>query len=142
MEVVTVTNILKWLHLSSLIFGLGGAGVATVLAVNAARLEQGSAALWKVYDRIGSIVAGSVAVVIVSGLLLWWVKYGFAGLTAWFWVKLALIGVLIALAIAEARATGRLRSGDGAARPTVARAGLAAAVAGVTVVLAAIFAFN
>lgn len=143
MEIVVVGNIVKWIHLSSMVFAIGAAAVCSMLAAQAVKATDGSAeTLWKVYDRLGPIAFIAFIVLLISGPTLFWVKYGFGWLTVAFWIKMALIVALIVAVVFEERSTRKVRAGDASAIGTMEASGYALRILELGIILAAVFAFN
>jgi hypothetical protein len=125
-------------HLLSLL----AAGAALIgLPVVAARMGSATAEtrplLGGIVQSLGRAAQISFAVLIVSGPLMVWLRYGgVEGLNSWFWVKMALIVVMIGAMIVG----GRLRAaGNVAAAGSVAWVSRAALVG---VVIAAVLTFE
>ena len=125
-------------HLLSLL----AAGAALIgIPVVAARMGSATAEtrpqLGGIGPSLGRAAQISFAVLIVSGPLMVWLRYGgVEGLNSWFWVKMALIVVMIGAMIVG----GRLRAaGNVAAAGSVAWVSRAALVG---VVIAAVLTFE
>jgi hypothetical protein len=125
-------------HLLSLL----AAGAALIgIPVVAARMGSATAEarplLGGIVQSLGRAAQISFAVLIVSGPLMVWLRYGgVEGLNSWFWVKMALIVVMIGAMIVG----GRLRAaGNVAAAGSVAWVSRAALVG---VVIAAVLTFE
>lgn len=96
-----------------------------------------------VMDRLSQVGKVAMAVLLVSGPLVIWLKYGgLGGVSIWFWVKMTLVVVMLAAIIAGGINVKRLRAGDAAAgeRADIAHKVTGAAFLGV--IVAAVFAFN
>ena len=137
-------DIALFAHLLSL-FGVG----AIVIAVPAVTERIPAAApevrgmLGGIAEQIGVLSRLAFLVLLVSGPLMVWLRFGgLQGMSVWFWVKMALIVVVIFCMVANGYYRGRAQKGDsGAAR----LAGLAAnlsRLALVGIVGAAVLAFN
>ena len=142
MDTVLLSNLLKWVHLGSMVFAIGMAAVCSLLAGWAVKAAGESETLWKAYDRLGQIALVAFGVLLVSGPLLFWFKYGFAWWPQAFWVKLALIVALIGAIILEERSTRRVRSGDRGAVRAMETSGHALRAIELGIILAAVLAFN
>ena len=89
---------------------------------------------------VGKVAA---AVLLTSGPLLLWLKYGgLHGATPWFWVKMALIVVMFAAIVFEETSFKKLASGDQTAAGKSRLGGMIASLAFLGVLLAAVLAFN
>ena len=134
-------NLLKWGHLGALVFSLGTATAASMIGINAVRAGPDGARLWSVQEKFEPLINGAVAVLLVTGVLMLWLRYNF-DVTHWFWLKMLLLAGLIGAVIFEARFTKRAREGDAAAGQSLGRITALAVVIELGIVLAAIFAFN
>jgi len=93
------------------------------------------AALGGIARTLGINARIAVAVLVISGIALVQIRYGgIEGMTAWFWFKMALVGVVIALMAANAFLPRTLLS------PRVVGPVMRLALLGI--VLGAVFAFN
>ena len=93
-------------------------------------------------NRLAQVGKGAMAVLLVSGPLILWLKYGgLGGASIWFWIKMALIVVMLAAIIYGGIQFKKAQAGDAAAgeRAEVAHKVTGLAFAGV--ILAAVFAF-
>lgn len=134
-------NLLKWGHLGALIFSLGTATAASMIGINAVRAGAEGARLWSLQEKFEPLINAAVAVLLVTGVLMLWLRYNF-DVTHWFWLKMLLLAGLIATVIFEARFTKRAREGDAAAGQSLGRITVLAVAVELGIVLAAIFAFN
>jgi len=133
-----VFDLLLMAHLLSL---LAAGAVVVAVPLIAGRIPAVAPELRPVLGgiagRLGLFARIAFAVLIVSGPLMIWLRYGGTeGMNAWFWLKMALI-VVMAVALGANDALRR--------RGNVAAAGQAAIVsrlALVGVILAAVLAFN
>lgn len=134
-------NLLKWGHLGALVFSLGTATAASVIGINAVRAGPDGTQLWSLQEKFEPLINLAVATLLVTGVLMLWLRYDFA-VTHWFWLKMLLLAGLIATVIFEARFTKRAREGDAAAGHLLGRITAIAVAIELGIVLAAIFAFN
>lgn len=144
MDGLILVHVVKWIHLGSMGFTIGVGAVCSLLASRAVRTEGDAAALWRFYDRLNSIAYVSALTLLASGVLLFWLKYGFAWWPVAFWIKLALIVGLIVVVFMEEAAIKRVRGGDRSesAIRSMDMTGYATRFFDVAIVLAAVFAFN
>lgn len=142
MDTVLLSNLLKWVHLSSMVFAIGAAAVCSLLAGLAVKNAGESETLWKVYDRLGPISLVALILLLISGPTLFWFKYGFGWLTTAFWIKMALIVALIVTIVFEERSTRKVRAGDASAIRTMEASGYTLRVLELAIIMAAVFAFN
>jgi uncharacterized membrane protein len=137
-------KILLWIHLMALV---GGGAAAVALPVVASRIVGAApdtqSVLFGIGDRISMMARGALVVLLISGPLLFWLKWDFgAPSAAWFGIKMLLILVLLAGVIIAGINIKKAQRGDMAALKS---AGLGIRVMGLAllgVVLAAVFAFN
>jgi hypothetical protein len=142
MDTVFLSNLLKWVHLSSMAIAIGTALVCSMLAARAVKSGGEGETLWKFYDRLGPISFIAFIVLLVSGPLLFWVKYQFAWLPPALWIKFALIVVLIVAVVFEERSTRRVRAGDASAIRTMEMSAYSLRALELAIILAAVWAFN
>ena len=134
---------LKWLHLASLIVLLG-MSISYGIVVRVAASAEGSVseALWKICDQFEKPIQISSILVLVSGPLLLWLKYGTAGLTVMFWIKMALVAALLVNVVIGLGAVKKLRGGAMDAMDAMKRFSTLEIVISFAVVMAAVFTFN
>ncbi|RUT35169.1 hypothetical protein EMQ25_04280 [Arsenicitalea aurantiaca] len=139
-----VINLLIWAHLIALV---AGGSNSVVMPMIGARLPSAPAetraalfAMGLAMAQVGKIAMG---VLLVTGPLALWLKYGgFGGMNAWFWVKMALIVVMLVSIVSGGIAFKRASGGEMAALERAELFGKVTLVAALGVVLAAIFAFG
>ena len=137
-------SLLLWLHFLGLASGLGG-GIA--LAQTGPRLvtstEHERQLIWK-FERAFSLTGSAgVGVLIVTGPLLVWLKYGgVEGMPAWFWAKMAFVLLTLVGVILHAISGRRFRTGDATAYRWMAIAGRTAGISMVLAVLCAVMTFD
>ena len=117
-----------------------GVGAATAIAmpIVASRMAgatpEGRQLLGGIAGRLGLNSRIAVGVLVLTGLLMIWVRYGGVdGMNVWFWVKMALVVVIIGSIIAGAAGRGRINP---AVLGWISRLSL------LGVVIAAVLAFN
>jgi protoporphyrinogen IX oxidase len=139
-----LNNILLWLHFIGVGMGVGG-GIALSQVgprLVAAPAEQREL-LWSFETFFSRIGAGGLVILLITGPLLLWLKFGGpSGLTWWFWAKMALVVVaLIGVGLHE-WAARRFRNGDKNVVPLMFIGGRAAGIGIVLAMLCAVFTFN
>lgn len=139
-----IINLLIWAHILAFIGGGSNSVVGPVIArrLPGATAEQRGAyyGLMNALSRVGRI---AMVVLLVSGPLILWLRYGgLDGASVWFWVKMALIVVMLVAIIYGDINFKKFQGGDDAAgqRADVAHKITGAAFAGV--ILSAVLAFN
>ena len=137
-------SILLWLHFLGLATGLGG-GIA--LSQTGPRLVSASGAerplVWKLERAFSIIGSIGVGILVVTGPLLLWLKYGGPdGLSPWFSAKMVFVMLTVAGVIAHELAGRRFRAGSTGAYRWMAIAGRTAGISMVLAVLCAVMTFD
>lgn len=139
-----VFDLLLMAHLLSL---LAAGAVVVVMPMIGARMASVSpetrGVLGGLAQRIGLFSRIAFGVLLVSGPLMVWIRFGgVEGMTIWFWIKMALI-VLMAVGMGvSGRARATAKPGDARAA-AIAKAGAnVSRVSLVGVIVAAVLAFN
>lgn len=79
---------------------------------------------------------------LVTGVLVLWLKWNFVIPNAWFWVKMAgILAMLVFIGLNEATAK-RIRAGEAGAPQRAARLGMLTGISFLVVIVSAVFAFN
>jgi len=138
------TTLLLWLHFIGVGMGMGG-GIA--LSQVGPRLiaapESERKLLWSLERFFSRIGAGGLAILLISGPLMLWLKFGGpSGLSWWFWAKMALVAVALIGVILHEWAAHRFRRGVVNAVPLMYLGGRMAGVGIVLAMLCAAFTFN
>jgi|SRR3569623_1960208 putative membrane protein len=142
---MTVINeILLWLHFLGLAMGGGallGATAIARLAPSATPEQRGA------YMKLGGIMGmtgrGGLAVLIITGPLMLWLKWGGAVPNGtWFMVKMVMVLLVIVGVVMMGIAMKRVRAGNMSAMAMATQGRILASVALVLVVLAAVLAFT
>lgn len=139
-----VINLLIWIHIVAFVAGGSNSVVGPVISSRLASASpEQRAGYFGVMDALAQVGKVAMVVSLVSGPILLFLKYGgLDGATIWFWLKMALIGLMLAAIIYGGIQFKKSQSGDVEA---ASRAGVAHKVTGVAflgVLLAAVFAFN
>jgi uncharacterized membrane protein len=137
-------DILFWIHLMALV---GGGASAVAMPAIGAQMQGATPdtrqRLLAVSKRLMMAARGSVVALIITGPLMFWLKWDFSAPSmAWFGIKMVLVILLIVFMIVGGIAAKKAMEGDASAG---ARAGLMGRLSGATlalIVLAAVFAFN
>ena len=139
-----VLNILLWIHLIALV---GGGASAVAMPAIAGQLPTATpdarAALGKVARRLTMAGRGAVVVLIITGPLMYWLKWNFTPVSeAWFGIKMLFVLAIVAGMIVSGINAKKAMQGDAGAQRIVQLSGILTGVALLIVVLAAVFAFN
>jgi uncharacterized membrane protein len=140
MQIVLTLSL--WLHLVSL--GLGGAatfGIPVLLMVAEGAPAEVRPHFGALAMRLSFLGRVAIGLLIVSGVIMVWGSYGLAGLSGWFWVKMALVVALVGLVRFNLRNGARARAGDQAAAARMPVLGLAGIALFAAIVLAAVLTF-
>jgi protoporphyrinogen IX oxidase len=139
-----LNQLLLWIHLVSLAAG----GAATFgIPVVGGKIGGASAetrpVLFSIVHGLSRIGRTAIGLLIVTGPLMVWLKYGgTAGFTYWFWVKMALVVILLGLIIFAGINTKRGEGGDVDAAKRGPVIGMAAMLTFLLVVASAVLAFD
>jgi putative membrane protein len=138
-----LVNILLWLHIVALVVGGTNSVVMPVIGSKmATATPEVRATLFSMADRLANFGKGAIAVLLITGPLMLWLRYGWTPPSFWFWVKMALIVVML-VGISLAAANGKkAQKGDMAAAGRAKQAGMVTALAFLGVLLSAVFAFG
>jgi putative membrane protein len=139
-----LTTFLLWLHFIGTGMGMGG-GIA--LSKVGPRLiaapPEHRELLWLLETFFSRIGAGGLAILLITGPLLLWLKFaGPGGLNGWFSAKMALVAVALIGVILHEWAGRRFRKGAASAIPWMFFGGRMAGVGIVLAMLCAAFTFN
>jgi len=137
-------NILFWLHIVALVAGGSNSVVMPIIGGKLATAEGGTRqTLFSIGDQLARIGKVSMAVLLITGPLMLWLRFGgVGGMNWWFWLKMALILVMLVTIVISGKALKQAEAGDRAAASRAETAGMITAVAFAGVLLAAVFAFD
>jgi putative membrane protein len=138
-----VWNILIWIHIVA--FVIGGTNSVVMPVIGAQRpgaTPETQAKLNAIADQLSKFGKFAMVTLLVTGPLILWLKYGFVIPSVWFWVKMALIVVmLVGISLVEINGK-KARTGDMAAVGKAKQFGMLTALAFAGVLLSAVFAFG
>jgi putative membrane protein len=139
-----INNLLLWLHLTALAAGAVPAfGMPVVGSKMRAATPETRAVLFSIAHGLSSVGRGAFAVLLVTGPLLVWLKFGgVSGLSWWFSLKMLLVLILLIGVIYSGMLLKRAEGGDAGAARLMPRLGGGLMVVYLGVVLSAVFAFN
>ncbi|WDR05379.1 hypothetical protein PSQ90_13975 [Devosia rhodophyticola] len=137
-------HLVIWVHIIAFVAGGSNSVAGPIIG---ARLHGASpeqrAAYFGVLTQMASVGKIAMVTLLVTGPLALWLKFGgLGGVGIWFWVKMALIVVmLVSIGMGDA-SEKKAQAGDHAAESRAAMAHKVTAVAFAGVILAAVLAFN
>jgi len=137
-------NVLLWLHLLGLGMGVGGGIALSQVGPKLVAAPTDQRDLWWPLEIFfGRIGLAGLLVLLITGPLMVWLKFGGpGGFSNWFWAKMVLVVVAASSIAVHEWARVRFQAGDAAAVPLMFLGGRMAGGAMVLVVLCAVFAFN
>lgn len=99
--------------------------------------------LWALEKFFSGIGAGGFAILLITGPLILWLRFGGpGGLTWWFWAKMVMVAIALVGVVLHEWAGRRFRRGDEGAVPLMFVGGRMAGVGTVVAMLCAVFTFN
>jgi len=142
MDIIII--LVLWVHLLSL--GLGGTaafGISVVGSKMPTAAPEARPTLLKVMQDLSTIGRIGLGLLIITGPLLIWLKYGgYGGVNIWFWIKMVLVLVLLASVTYSGILFKRVRAGDKAAAQLSPRVGMVSMLTFVAIIFSAAFAFG
>jgi protoporphyrinogen IX oxidase len=136
-----VGNLLFWAHFMGLgmAVGCGIALSATGPKLATPEREQ----FWPVFTFLSRMVATGLVVLLVTGPLMIWLKFGgVSAFNGWFWAKMNFVGLTIAGVGLQEWARARFARGDEGAGALMAIGGPLTGIAAAAAIFCAVFAFN
>ncbi|ODT79336.1 MAG: hypothetical protein ABS76_21055 [Pelagibacterium sp. SCN 64-44] len=137
-------NLLIWVHILAFVAGGSNSVVGPVIAgrLPGATPEQ-RVAYFGVMNTLEKVGKVSMVALLVSGPLILWLRHGgLAGASVWFWIKMALIVVMLAAISYGGINSRKFQNGDVEAGERAEVAHKITGVAFLGVILAAVMAFN
>lgn len=139
-----IINLLIAAHILAFVAGGSNSVVGPVIGARmASATPELRAGYFGVMNTLSKVGRAAMVVLLVSGPAILWLKYGGLGSASpWFWIKMALVVVMLASIIVGGINVKKLQAGDVEAGK---RAGLAHRITGLAflgVVISAVFAFN
>jgi putative membrane protein len=122
---------------NSVVMPIIGSKLASPTATPEVRATLGDIAL-----RLSRIGKYALATLLVTGVLVMWLKWNWVVPNFWFWVKMLLVALMIVFLGINEGLGRRARSGDLEAAKNAGRIGQLTALAFLGVIVSAIFAFN
>jgi putative membrane protein len=136
-------NLLIWAHILAFVAGGSNSVVGPVIAARAPGASpEVRAGYYDVMDRLAQVGKVSMMVLLISGPLILWLKYGgLGGASVWFWIKMALVVVMLVSIISGVINEKKARAGDAAAAKLADIAHMVTGLAFAGVLLSAVLAF-
>lgn len=139
-----INTILLWLHFMGL--ALGGAaafGIPVVGSRMQSAAPETRPLLMNIMKGLAQVGRAGIGLLIITGPLMIWLKYGgVGGISAWFWIKMVLVLLLIAGVIYSGMLGKRIEGGDMSAAKLAPRVGMANATLLILIVLSAAITFG
>ncbi len=139
-----VVNLLIWIHILAFVAGGSNSVAGPVIAGRmGSATPDARAGYYGVMNTMSQVGKVAMVVLLVTGPLILFLRYGgFGGASVWFWIKMALIVVMLVAIIYGGINSKKAQAGDVEAGR---RAGVAHRITGLAfagVLLAAVMAFN
>jgi putative membrane protein len=137
-------NALLLIHLLALM--VAGA-TAVAMPIIGGRMANATpemrASLGAIGNRLSLNARIALGALLISGPLMLWLRYGGVdGASIWFWVKMALVAVMLAAVFVSSSNARRIQAGDRQAAALQGRIGTVSRLAFLGVIIAAVLAFN
>lgn len=139
-----VFNVLLGFHILGLVMGMGG-GIANsrIGPMIGAGDEHTRPTLWALQGQISKIAHAGLGLLLITGVAMVGIKFWpLSTLGALFWVKMALVVVLIGAIVVATRSARLARGGNPAAAGTMKKAGMTAGLTALAIIFVAVFAFG
>ncbi|MBN9309411.1 MAG: hypothetical protein J0I99_03200 [Devosia sp.] len=135
--------ILFFIHIVAFVAGGANSVVMPIIGGKMATATPDTrAALITIADTLAKVGKVAMGTLLVSGILVLWLKYDWVVPNVWFWVKMAgVVAMLVFISLNEVNAR-KARTGDMAAAANSKRFGQLTALAFAVVIFSAVFAFN
>ena len=139
-----IINLLIWIHILAFIAGGSNSVVGPIVGGRLATAgPELRPAYFSLMDRLSTVGKVSMVLLLITGPLIVWLRYGgIGGASPWFWVKMALVVVMLVSIIFAGIQFKKYEAGDEAAGHLAEQVHKITLLAGLGVVLSAVFAFN
>lgn len=137
-------TVLFWLHLMGLVMGLGGGFANSQIGPRlAGASDEVRPVLWQLEHAMTRISLVGLVLLLITGPLLVWLKYGGLAAMSWaFWLKMSLLVVLLISIGLTIRSAHKAENGDLAAAQMMKRTGMTNGIVAALIVLVAVVAFG
>ena len=141
MEIIAL--ILFFIHIVAFVAGGANSVLMPILGPKiATATPEVRASLISVVDAVAKVGKYAMATLLVTGILVLWLKWNFVVPNFWFWIKmLGIVAMLVFISLNEINQK-KARTGDMAAAKASKMFGQLTGVAFAVVILSAVFAFN
>lgn len=138
-----IFNVLLWLHLIAMVVGGTNAVAMPVIGSKMpTATPEMRGTLFAIGDRLSTFGKGAMAVLLITGPLMLWARYGWVVPNFWFWIKMALIVVMLVAIVLSSINAKKAQQGDMAAGKKAGEYGRITGIAFAGVLFAAVFAFS
>jgi uncharacterized membrane protein len=134
---------LFWVHLLAL--AIGGAAVFGLPVVGsklASATPETRPTLFAVANQLSSIGRVALVLLLISGPLMFWLKFGWIAPSSWFWVKMGLVALLVVLVIIAGINAKNAQHGDMAAAKRAPQLSMLAVLLYLLVIASAVLTFS
>ncbi len=137
-----VNEVLLWVHIIALVVGgTNSVAMPVIGSKMATATPETRATLFAIGDRLATFGKGAMAALLITGPLMLWLKYGWTVPNFWFWVKMALVVVMLVTISLSAINGKKAQKGDMEAAKKAGQFGQITALAFLGVLLTAVLAF-
>jgi uncharacterized membrane protein len=139
-----LNNILLWIHLMALVAGgAGSVAMPAIAAQMAGAPADARPVLGAIQRRIAMTGRAAVVVLLITGPLMFWLKWNFtAPSMIWFGLKMLFVLLLLVAMIVGGLNMKKASQGDAGAQRLMMQMGMLTSGALLLIVLSAVFAFN
>ncbi len=91
-----VVDLLFWIHLISLVLGgVATFGIPVVGSKLASAPVETRPLLFRIIHQMSTISRVALALLLITGPMMFWLRFGWVAPNAWFWVKMVLVLILV-----------------------------------------------
>ena len=139
-----INNLLIWGHIIAFVVGGSNSVVGPVIGARMASASPDQRAGYiGVMNTLGQTGKIAMATLLITGPLILFLKYGgLGGASIWFWIKMALVALMLAAVTFGGIQFKKSLAGDAAAGQNASLARRISGLAFLGVLLSAVFAFN
>lgn len=135
--------ILFVIHIAAFIAGGANSVIMPIIGPRlATATPEGRGQLMGVVEGVAKVGKYAMATLLISGVLVFWLKWNFVVANNWFWVKMALIVVMIVFIALNEMNAKKAKQGDMEAAGRSKMFGQLTGLAFLGVLVSAVFAFN